>query len=169
MLLMNKREFPDLLCLIIGIILLGDTMFDKAKSLLLNWQYLADDYAQAHQTIGNQRCHLLGIPLIVLAITQWTQLPAGNPVPLIVIFLPLYYIWNIRLGIAMTIVIAIMAIIALFLTAWISLVLFIIGWICQFVGHLVFEKKQPAFTKNLIHLLVGPAWILQKYLSKLTV
>jgi uncharacterized membrane protein YGL010W len=166
---MNNREFQDLLYLLIGNRLIGTDMIAKTKATLLNWQYLANDYAQAHQTIGNQRCHLIGIPLIVLAIVQWTQLPAGNPVPLIILFLPLYYIWNIRLGIAMTIVIAIMAIIALFLTAWISLALFIIGWIFQFVGHLVYEKKQPAFTKNLIHLLVGPAWILQKYILKLTV
>ncbi len=34
--------------------------------------------------------------------------------------------------------------------------LFVLGWIFQFVGHAVYEKKQPAFTRNLVHLLVGP-------------
>ena len=38
--------------------------------------------------------------------------------------------------------------------------LFIVGWIFQFVGHSVYEKRQPAFLTNAMHLLVGPLWIL---------
>ena len=36
----------------------------------------------------------------------------------------------------------------------------VIRWIFQFVGHSVYEKKQPAFLENVTHLLVGPLWIL---------
>ena len=39
-----------------------------------------------------------------------------------------------------------------------SLGLFLIGWILQISGHLVFEKNRPAFTKNIVHLLIGPMW-----------
>jgi uncharacterized membrane protein YGL010W len=46
------------------------------------------------------------------------------------------------------------------LPLWINLMLFILGWIFQFVGHAVYEKRQPAFLKNALHLLVGPLWIL---------
>ena len=40
------------------------------------------------------------------------------------------------------------------------LVLFVLGWIFQFIGHSVYEHKQPAFFRNFAHLLVGPLWIL---------
>ena len=35
-----------------------------------------------------------------------------------------------------------------------------LGWIFQFIGHSVYEKKNPAFFRNFVHLLVGPLWIL---------
>ena len=40
--------------------------------------------------------------------------------------------------------------------------LFAVGWIFQFIGHYVYEKRSPAFYRNLAHLLVGPLWILAK-------
>jgi uncharacterized membrane protein YGL010W len=43
-----------------------------------------------------------------------------------------------------------------------SLALFVLGWVLQFVGHYVYEKKSPAFFRNFTHLLVGPLWILAK-------
>ncbi|MBV8152099.1 MAG: DUF962 domain-containing protein, partial [Candidatus Eremiobacteraeota bacterium] len=43
--------------------------------------------------------------------------------------------------------------------AWrLAIVIFIVGWIFQFVGH-VYEGKKPAFLTNIVHLLVGPLWI----------
>jgi uncharacterized membrane protein YGL010W len=40
--------------------------------------------------------------------------------------------------------------------------LFVSGWIIQFVGHGVYEKKSPAFFKNVEHLLIGPLWVFAK-------
>ena len=42
-----------------------------------------------------------------------------------------------------------------------ALVLFIVGWILQFVGHAI-EGNQPAFLKNPIYLLVGPLWLAKR-------
>ena len=42
-----------------------------------------------------------------------------------------------------------------------ALGLFIVGWICQFVGHAI-EGNQPAFFKNPIYLLVGPVWFVRR-------
>jgi uncharacterized membrane protein YGL010W len=42
-----------------------------------------------------------------------------------------------------------------------ALLLFIVGWIFQFVGHAI-EGNQPAFFKNPVYLLVGPLWILRR-------
>lgn len=46
--------------------------------------------------------------------------------------------------------------------------LFIIGWICQFIGHAFFEKKKPALFDNLLQSLVlAPYFILFELLFKL--
>ena len=44
--------------------------------------------------------------------------------------------------------------------SWIIyLVVFIITWILQFIGHKI-EGKKPSFLKDLQFLLVGPIWLL---------
>jgi len=50
--------------------------------------------------------------------------------------------------------------------SWIVyLVVFIITWILQFVGHKI-EGKKPSFLKDLQFLLVGPIWLLGFILRK---
>jgi uncharacterized membrane protein YGL010W len=48
---------------------------------------------------------------------------------------------------------------------YISLGLFIVAWIFQFVGHKI-EGKKPSFFKDLQFLLIGPAWIVRQVFSK---
>jgi uncharacterized membrane protein YGL010W len=45
-----------------------------------------------------------------------------------------------------------------------ALVLFIVGWAFQFIGHLV-EGNQPAFFRNPMYLLVGPWWLVRRAAS----
>jgi len=74
----------------------------------------------------------------------------------------IYYLmldWKLGLGMLGVSIIFYFAGAALPLTA--NVILFILGWIFQFIGHSVYEKKQPAFVRNLVHLLVGPLWILK--------
>jgi uncharacterized membrane protein YGL010W len=40
-----------------------------------------------------------------------------------------------------------------------SVVIFVVAWIGQFVGHAV-EGKRPSFFKDLQFLLIGPLWLL---------
>lgn len=50
----------------------------------------------------------------------------------------------------------------LFLFNWRwALLLFIVGWILQFVGHAI-EGNQPAFFRNPVYLVVGPLWVLRR-------
>ena len=59
-------------------------------------------------------------------------------IPMIVVSLPLFFLnWR-----------------------W-ALLLFIVGWILQFVGHAI-EGNQPAFFRNPVYLLVGPLWVLRR-------
>jgi uncharacterized membrane protein YGL010W len=41
----------------------------------------------------------------------------------------------------------------------VSIGIFAIAWIGQFIGHGI-EGKKPSFLKDLQFLLVGPAWLL---------
>ena len=50
----------------------------------------------------------------------------------------------------------------LFFFSWrLALVMFVLGWILQFVGHAI-EGNQPAFLSNPIYLLVGPWWLIRR-------
>ena len=41
----------------------------------------------------------------------------------------------------------------------ICLVLFVLAWIGQFIGHVI-EGRRPSFFKDLQFLLIGPLWLL---------
>ena len=71
-----------------------------------------------------------------------------------------YFALEWRLAIAMLVVTAAFYFAGAAMPLWLNVALFVLGWIFQFVGHSVYEKKQPAFLKNATHLLVGPLWIL---------
>lgn len=46
----------------------------------------------------------------------------------------------------------------------VALILFVVGWIFQFIGHFI-EGNQPAFFRNPIYLLVGPLWLVKRALG----
>jgi uncharacterized membrane protein YGL010W len=50
---------------------------------------------------------------------------------------------------------------ALFVSWRLSLILFIVGWLFQFLGHAI-EGNQPAFFRNPVYLIIGPLWILRR-------
>src|SRR6266508_675167 len=39
---------------------------------------------------------------------------------------------------------------------------FVVGWVFQGIGHVRYEKNRPAFFKNLVHLMVGPLFLLNE-------
>lgn len=119
---------------------------------------LSADYGEYHRTAGNRRCHRIGIPLIVYAVVAWSRMgPRGLPAA--AVFLPLYFFWDVRIGVLLAAFIAVCAGLAARLPGWTAWAAFLAGWAFQFYGHAVYEKRSPAFAKNLLHLLIGPAWI----------
>ncbi|HYH09914.1 MAG TPA: Mpo1-like protein [Thermoanaerobaculia bacterium] len=127
------------------------------------------DYASYHQTKGNKFFHRLGIPMIMFSlIGMLTLVPlfdAGTirvdaAMLLIAAATAYYFIIEWRLAIAMFAVCVVFYFASAALGLWINLALFILGWIFQFIGHKVYEHKNPAFFRNFVHLLVGPLWIL---------
>jgi uncharacterized membrane protein YGL010W len=47
-----------------------------------------------------------------------------------------------------------------------SIGIFVVGWLFQFVGHF-YEKKKPAFTDDIIGLAIGPLFVLAEMIFKL--
>ncbi len=126
------------------------------------------DYEEHHRSAGNKWCHLVGIPLIVTGLLGLLSFPLFSvglatvePALLLVIAAGSLYLWlDSKLGAAMIVVSLSLYLGARLLTWPIALGLFVVGWAFQFVGHGVYEKRSPAFLTNLVHLLVGPLWVL---------
>ncbi len=132
-------------------------------------QTLFADYAAYHQTAGNKFFHRLGIPMIMLSlIGMLTQVPLVDvatvridlAMVLIAAAVAYYFVIEWRLAVAMIAISVAFYFIGAAIPLWVNAVLFVLGWIFQFVGHKVYEHKNPAFFRNFVHLLVGPLWIL---------
>lgn len=65
-----------------------------------------------------------------------------------------------RLGLAMLATSIVMYMAGAAMPLSVNVAIFVAGWIFQFIGHSVYEKKNPAFFRNFVHLLIGPPWIL---------
>ena len=131
---------------------------------------LFDDYASYHRTAGNKSFHRAGIPLIMLSLLGMlarVEIVAVNSLRvdlavLLIVASSLYYLMlDWKLGLGMLGISIVFYFIGAALPMTINVILFILGWIFQFIGHSVYEKKQPAFLRNFVHLLVGPLWILK--------
>jgi uncharacterized membrane protein YGL010W len=125
------------------------------------------DYAEHHRSGGNVACHMIGIPMIafglvgLLAIELFrvSGLPVEISLLLILALAPAYMRLDARLGAAITIAYLLFYAAARMLPWQANLGLFVLGWVFQFIGHGVYEKRSPAFFTNLVHLVVGPLWV----------
>lgn len=129
------------------------------------------DYSAFHRTPGNQACHYVGIPLIVLSLfALLARVPlfeaGGFTVTLaevVLVAATIYYLTlDAALAVMMLVTSVVLAAAGRMVPLWAAVVLFVLGWVFQFVGHYVYEKKAPAFFRNFAHLLVGPLWILAR-------
>ena len=127
------------------------------------------DYASCHRTPGNKAFHRAGIPLIMLtliglltrvALVNTNGLRIDAAIVLIVAAEVYYVLLEWRMALAMLAISAGFYFLGAAMPLWLNAVLFVLGWILQFIGHSVYEKRQPAFFTNFVHLLVGPLWIL---------
>ena len=135
---------------------------------------LLSDYASHHATKGNVVCHFVGIPLIVFGIFSMLQrlrvVPFGGGVvtgaEVFIAAAMLYYLFlDGRLAFAMLAASLILDVAALKIADWrVGLAAFVVGWIFQGIGHAVYEKKSPSFLTNIVHLLVGPIFLLNEIL-----
>lgn len=142
-----------------------------------------DSYSADHQNPINQRLHWLCVPPIVWSAVAllWTiPVPARFLQPgawsVLVMVLAFAWYWrrSHRLGLALLLAFALLAVFTGFLfdrlgavnLRWLALAVFVVAWIGQFVGHM-YEGRRPSFFTDLSYLLVGPAWLMEKLLRRL--
>ncbi|AJX31830.1 DUF962 domain-containing protein [Burkholderia oklahomensis] len=131
-------------------------------------------YAAYHRDARNIATHLVGIPMIVVAVTALLSRPAFGiggafaftPAALAAFAAAIFYLrLDLRFGVAMAVLLALSlwagrALAAQTTALWLGagLGLFFVGWVIQFVGH-YFEGRKPAFVDDLIGLIVGPLFV----------
>lgn len=136
------------------------------------------EYGSSHQNPINKVVHWFCVPGIFLVIVgllwalpvpefmvnispwmNWASLTAVG----VIVF---YVLLSKRLAIGLTL----FTLICLGMVSWYdslqvaplwatSLVLFVLLWIGQFIGHYI-EGKKPSFFQDLQFLLIGPAWLM---------
>jgi len=127
-------------------------------------ELLIEQYAESHQNPINELIHFICVPVIM-----WTFLGLFwciHPllaVAVSVLALIYYSTLSLNLCAGMLLMTAIMlGILYLLPPDWVlpmSVVVFVIAWIGQFIGHYL-EGKKPSFFDDLRFLLIGPLFVL---------
>lgn|SRR5690554_425491 len=130
-------------------------------------------YAAYHRDRRNIMTHLVGIPMIVVAIEILLSRPTWyigdamlSPAIIVSAIAALFYLkLDLMLGIVMTVLLSLAVWLAshvalLDTLVWVSwgIGLFVVGWIFQFIGH-YFEGKKPAFVDDIMGLAIGPLFV----------
>jgi uncharacterized membrane protein YGL010W len=131
---------------------------------------LLADYGSSHRTRGNLACHAAGITLIVfgtLAMLDAVRLSGRwTAAELLIAAAAIAYLsLDLLLGLATIGAVVLLDFAAHAVASWRwGLAAFVLGWIFQGIGHAVYERNSPAFVRNLVHLLVGPAFLVNEAL-----
>lgn len=137
-----------------------------------------DEYAVSHQNATNTAIHWICVPTIYFCVIGLLvsippiRLPGFGHLSMAVLavafVLYFYFVRSKSLWSGMVL----FSLACLALARWldvhapwplwaISMVLFALAWIGQFIGHHI-EGAKPSFLKDLQFLLIGPAWLLAK-------
>lgn len=130
-------------------------------------------YGAYHRDTRNLATHLVGVPLIVVAVTTLLARPSIDvgavplsPAVVAAVLAAIFYLaLDLRFGVAMGVFLALSVALAQWFSgmttaAWLAagIGLFVVGWAIQFVGH-YYEGRKPAFVDDLVGLLIGPLFI----------
>jgi len=150
---------------------------------------LFDKYAESHQNPQNKLIHWICVPLIVFSLVG---LVWAIPFPYIkmlgkyngtfnwasfLIAFSIYYYYKLSpvLSYFMLIIVMLFCYAVTLLDQWqhaggpmlwqSCLVVFVLSWVGQFIGHKI-EGKKPSFLDDVKFLLIGPIWLLHFLLKK---
>ncbi|NLR82152.1 DUF962 domain-containing protein [Chitinophaga eiseniae] len=133
-----------------------------------------DDYGTSHRNPTNKLIHWICVPAIFFSIVGFlyaVQIPGISFMYLTLAHIALLAVilYYLRLSASLAAGMLLIGIICLWLwrmiaatglATWqVALVIFVLAWIGQFIGHKI-EGAKPSFFKDLQFLLIGPAWLL---------
>ena len=145
-----------------------------------------DMYGESHQNPLNKKIHWICVPAIMFSIVGlWWSIPHQempviffntklNWAIILTTLILFYYLWlSLVMAVGMFFVGLTLLVGNSFLYTnfdfplWkISLIIFVVAWAGQFVGHKI-EGKKPSFFQDIQFLLIGPAWLLSFIYNKL--
>ncbi len=141
-----------------------------------NLEQQITQYAAYHRDRRNIATHFVGVPMIVfsvvLALAPWVIGGVNAALIALTIASVYYLILDRGLGTAMLLFLFVCYLISITFNAAINArgghagfvlaaaaLLFIVGWVIQFVGH-KYEGMKPAFTDDIMGLVIGPLFIM---------
>ena len=138
-----------------------------------------NEYSESHQNRVNRLIHKVCVPAIlfsILGIIKAIPVPIAWPLWLdwssvLIILILIYYslFKNFRVLIAIIILIAPMITLLELLRPRffiLSLIIFLVAWIGQFIGHKI-EGKKPSFFSDIFFLLIGPIWTMNEFAEQM--
>lgn len=141
-------------------------------------QWYLDKYGESHQNATNKLIHWVCVPLIMFSLfgliyaipfpverslfTNWAAiLLAGALIYYLRLSLPMFLGFIVIGGAMLLGIDAIYNMVGKSAgsLAIVSLIIFVVAWIGQFIGHKI-EGAKPSFLEDVQFLLIGPAWLL---------
>lgn len=140
---------------------------------LVQW---IDSYSVCHQNPANQLIHHVCVPSIqfsLLGLLWLVKIPFMDTLPyyvsnmavlltLVALLFYFYLSWRIALGMLLMTLVMLYGIDFLYTSDILleaAIIIFVVAWVGQFIGHII-EGKKPSFFEDLRFLLIGPLWVL---------
>lgn len=132
---------------------------------------LLAEYGESHRNPVNKLFHWICVPLIVWSLLAmlWmikiSALPVNAAWVVIVLAMFYYLALSVPLALGSLLLLTLMAVGVYGLEQVgvpivpLAVIIFVLAWIGQLIGHKV-EGKNPSFFTNLLFLLIGPLWLL---------
>ena len=147
-----------------------------------------NEYGESHQNPTNKMIHWFCVPAITFTLLGLLSLLNFqftinngtyniNPAGILIIIAVIFYL---NLSKSLTIGMFLFSTTCLYIIKNLELkylhkelftyyiILFIVAWIGQFIGHKI-EGKKPSFLKDIQFLLIGPAWLLSFIYKKVSI
>jgi uncharacterized membrane protein YGL010W len=138
-----------------------------AQKQIYDW---FSEYSESHQNKTNKLIHWICVPSIFFSIVCLLSLVpvAGvlNLATILMLFATIFYARlspKLAMGLVLFYGLCLWGATQLSLLSFelwkTALIIFVVAWIGQFIGHQI-EGKKPSFLKDLQFLLIGPAWLM---------
>ena len=138
-----------------------------------NIHALLEQYADSHRNPTNERFHFVCVPLIVFSLLGilWTMHPVAA---LAAVGWAMWYYVQLSTPFAWgmlamsALMLGVLALMPPMTVLPLSIAIFVVAWIGQFIGHKI-EGKKPSFFDDLRFLLIGPLFVLSFLYRRLNV